>query len=104
MSEQDLRAGDGVLGNAARMVADAKVEIDQKCKNLESRIVGMKAQWQGQGGLAFQRLHEAWQEKQRRINNALNEFEQSLTDTERDNVATDSAAGDTYNADFSRLN
>ena len=35
------------------------------------------------------RCTPAWTEKQKVITNALNEFEASLTSTERDNVSTD---------------
>ena len=46
----------------------------------------MQGKWGGQGGTAFFNLHEAWNEKQQIIVNALDEFEASLQQTEKDNV------------------
>ncbi|MDF9717354.1 WXG100 family type VII secretion target [Nocardioides sp. ChNu-153] len=99
----NMQMGEGTLSNAAQMVADAKVEIDQKCRTLEGQIQGIGARWGGQGAAAFHRLHVAWQEKQRTINDALNDFERSLLDTERDTTSTDSSQADTFSSSFSRL-
>ena len=49
------------------------------------------------------RSHQAWTEKQRVITNALNEFEASLTSTEKDNVNTDETQSSNYNRVAGRL-
>ncbi len=55
------------------------------------------------GGSAFFALQQAWTEKQKVITNALNDFEASLTSTERDNVNTDEAQSANYNRTAGRL-
>ena len=54
-------------------------------------------------GSAFFALHQAWTQKQQVITNALNEFEASLTSTERDNMSTDEAQSASYNRFAGRL-
>ncbi|CAB4705150.1 MAG: WXG100 family type VII secretion target [Actinobacteria bacterium] len=81
--------GDKTLTRAAGMVAEAKGEFDGISKTLMNNVESLKAQWGGQGSTAFQALAMAWNEKQQKIVNALNEFEANLTTTEKDNLATD---------------
>ena len=57
----------------------------------------------GPGGTAFFALHQAWTEKQHVITNALNEFEASLTSTEKDNINTDQAQSSNYSRVAGRL-
>ncbi|MGY2700819.1 hypothetical protein [Nocardioides sp. HB32] len=54
-------------------------------------------------GARFFALHQAWTEKQTVITNALNEFEASLTSTERDNMSTDETQSSSYNRFAGRL-
>lgn len=81
--------GEQTLSKAAGMVAEAKADFDRMAQKLDGQIQGMRNQWVGQGGAAFFALHQAWTEKQRVIVTALDEFEASLTRTEKDNVSTD---------------
>ena len=83
--------GEKSLSRAATMVADAKVDFDKLAQQLEDQINALKGRWVGQGGAAFFTLHQAWTEKQTIIVSALNEFEQNLITTEKDNVSTDDA-------------
>ena len=99
----DLSQQEKALTKAADFTADAKQRFDAKQRQLASEIEGMRAQWQGQGGLAFQRLHQAWQEKQSRITKALNDFEASLRETERDNMSTDQSQADNMTTFAHRL-
>ncbi|WP_101525652.1 MULTISPECIES: WXG100 family type VII secretion target [Nocardioides] len=92
MSESSgLSARERSLIDAATAVNSARSEVTQLCKGLSDRIAGMGQQWGGQGATAFHQLHTAWQEKQNKIVSALDNFEQSLQQTDKDNKATDEA-------------
>ncbi|WP_205472655.1 WXG100 family type VII secretion target [Nocardioides sp. SYSU D00038] len=101
--ENTYGQGEGTLTRAAALVAEAKVDFDRLAGTLESNIANLHGKWGGSGSRAFQILQEAWQEKQRMIVGALNEFENSLQVTERTNVATDEQQGDYYTRTASRL-
>lgn len=103
MSSNEMGQGEGTLSKAAGMVAEAKADFDRLSNKLEGQIQGLQGRWVGAGGSAFFQLHQAWTEKQRVIVSALNEFEQSLTSTERDNVNTDDTQMSNYNRNASRL-
>ena len=95
----EMGQGEGTLSKAAGMVAEAKGDFDRISGKLEGQIAGLQGKWAGAGGTAFFSLHQAWTEKQRVITNALNEFQASLTSTEKDNVSTD----ETQSANYSRV-
>ena len=99
MSNADYGQGEKTLSKAAGMVQAAKADFDKLSKNLDGQIQGLQGKWVGSGGQAFFALHQAWTEKQRTIVNALNEFEQSLQSTEKDNTSTD----DSQSANMSKL-
>jgi len=79
----------GALTKAAGLVTDAKADFIGLSNKLSGEINQMQGKWAGQGGSAFFVLHQTWNEKQRTIVNALDEFAESLTLTERDNVSND---------------
>ena len=79
----------GVLTRAAGMVADARTDFLGYSNRLSGQISAVQGKWGGAGATAFFTLHQAWTEKQKVIVDALNEFESSLTATERDNVDVD---------------
>jgi uncharacterized protein YukE len=99
----EMGQGERTLSRAASLVADAKADFDSLSRALEGQILGAQGKWAGQGGSAFFALHEAWTQKQSVITSALNEFEASLTSTERDNMSTDETQSATYNRYSSRL-
>ena len=99
----EMGQGERTLTRAAGLVAEAKQDFDGLSKALDGQIAGIQGKWAGQGGTAFLSLHQAWTEKQRVITNALNEFEASLTSTERDNVNTDETQSSNYNRFAGRL-
>lgn len=99
MSNQDYGQGEKTLSKAAAMVQAAKGDFDKLSSKLDGQIQGLNGKWVGSGGSAFFALHAAWTEKQKIIVKALNDFEQSLTTTEKDNVSTD----DTQSANYSKV-
>ena len=89
MASGEMKAGANTLGQAAGMVSTAKSDFDKLASNLAGQIQSAQAKWQGQGGSAFQSLGAAWHERQNKIVSALNQFESSLQQTQKDNHTTD---------------
>ncbi|GEP33390.1 hypothetical protein NSZ01_11580 [Nocardioides szechwanensis] len=98
MSENsnEFGQGEGVLTRAAGMVADARSDFNTISRQLTDQISQVQGRWGGQGATAFFALQQAWTEKQQVIVDALNEFENSLGVTERDNINTDDAQGSNF--------
>lgn len=90
----EIRQQEGALRRAAERTTEARAGFDARARQLSGQVEGMRAQWQGEGGLAFQRVHLAWQEKQARVTRALDDLEQALRETDRDTTATDRAQAD----------
>jgi len=99
-SSPEYGQGDGTLTRAAGLVSDARADFNSISGRLTDQISSVQGRWGGQGASAFFVLHQTWTEKQRTIVSALDEFAQSLTVTERDNVNTDDEQG----SNFGRLN
>ncbi|CAN5597528.1 hypothetical protein BH11ACT8_BH11ACT8_34800 [soil metagenome] len=95
--------GEATLSKAAGMVTDARADFTTLSQQLSSQIDGMKAKWGGQGAAAFFVLHQTWSDKQRVVVNALDDFANSLTHTEKDNVSTDEAQGSSFSHLTNRL-
>ena len=99
----EMGQGEGTLTRAAGLVAAAKQDFDAMSRQLDGQIAGLHGRWAGAGGTAFFALHRAWTDKQAVITSALDEFEASLTSTERDNMSTDEAQSANYNRFAGRL-
>lgn len=91
--------GEGTLSRAAGLVTDARSDFNKIAQKLSGQIAGVQGKWGGQGAAAFFTLHTAWDEKQKVIVDALDEFSASLHSTEKDNVGTD----DAQNASYTKL-
>ncbi|WP_110240566.1 WXG100 family type VII secretion target [Nocardioides gilvus] len=98
-----LSAATGVLDQAATTVEEARVDVTRLSAELGAQIQGLGGRWSGEGARAFTQLHVAWQDKQRRIVAALDDFAASLTHTERDNRSTDLSRSDSAIALAHRL-
>lgn len=85
----EFAQGAGVLSRAAGMVADAHTDFNAYSSRLTGQISDIQGKWGGTGASAFFTLHQAWTEKQKVIVDALDDFQESLGATERDNSATD---------------
>lgn len=94
---------EGALKAIAARVLEAKAEFKQHSTTLDGQIQALKGKWEGDGGRAFQVLHAAWTEKHTVITTALDKFHASLTETEKDNVAVDQAAGGEMNNLLNKL-
>ncbi|MGA8256348.1 MAG: WXG100 family type VII secretion target [Nocardioides sp.] len=95
--------GEGTLTRAAGLVSDARADFNNISSRLTDQIAGVQSKWGGQGASAFFVLHQAWTEKQQTIVNALDEFANSLTSTERINTSTDDEQGSNFGRLTSKL-
>lgn len=95
--------GEGTLSKASGLVSDARTDFNKIAGKLDGQIAGIQGKWGGQGASAFFVLHTAWNEKQKVIVDALDEFAASLTTTEKDNVSTDDAQSASYGRLSGRL-
>lgn len=98
-----LHAEEGVLAAASGKVLEARVDVLQRSQRLEGEIASLAGAWSGEGARAFERLHQAWQEKQRRVVGALDDLATALDETGRDTTATDAAQADVSALLLSRL-
>lgn len=103
ISTPGLSAAAGVLDRAAETVEDARADVTRLSQQLSAQIQGMGGRWSGEGARAFTHLHVAWQDKQRRIVAALDQFSASLVETERDNRSTDALRSESASALVNRL-
>jgi uncharacterized protein YukE len=103
MTVNQMWAGEGSLGHAASMVADARVDLDRVAAALTARIAAHQGRWQGAGGQAFFVLQQAWTDKQTTIVAALAQFEDALVGTEAANAATDDEATSLQRVNLDRL-
>ncbi|CAN5289430.1 hypothetical protein BH09ACT12_BH09ACT12_05270 [soil metagenome] len=88
-SSGEYGQGQGTLTKAAGLVTEAKADFNSLSAKLSNQISSVESKWGGQGATAFFTLHRTWTEKQRIIVKALDDFADSLTLTERDNVSND---------------
>lgn len=95
--------GEGTLSRAASMVTEAKADFMSISNQMTGKLQGMSGQFVGQSGTAFTRLHTAWAERQRTIVGALDDFAESLTLTEKDNLQTDEAQSSSMTSLANRL-
>jgi WXG100 family type VII secretion target len=90
---------DASLDRGARLVADARAELEQQLSTLRGRLAGIGGQWQGGGSAAFQSLMVRWDDDARKITSALTTFENNLRASE----STYNTADDTQQATYARL-
>ena len=99
----EMGQGERTLTRAAGLVAEAKQDFDGLSKALDGQIAGIQGKWAGAGGTAFLVAPPGLDREAAVITNALNEFEASLTSTEKDNLNTDEAQSSNYNRFSGRL-
>lgn len=101
--DTNLSAASGALQEAAEHVRTARTLITNDSKRLADEILTLGGNWSGEGFRAFTSVHTAWQEKSERVVRALDDFAESLVDTDRDNTATDTARAEVSARLLSRL-
>jgi WXG100 family type VII secretion target len=68
----------------------AQSEFKKKSKELETQLGNMHRDWVGDGGSAFGKLMIEWQGRQEKITTLLQQFEDSLTQTQKTSTEQDS--------------
>ena len=99
----EISAADGALQRGAGIVNQSKAEIITELNSIQNQLSGIGAAWVGSGATAFQQTFQAWQEKSRRITNALDEFEQNLRDSQTTYSQTDDTSAQAQNKFMGRL-
>jgi WXG100 family type VII secretion target len=99
----DMELGEATLKQIANEVTSGRDAFQALAKQLSGKITEKTPQWQGAGGSAFFNLHNSWQEKHTRIVNALNEFEASLHQTDKDTKGTDQGQSSQLGTNLSAL-
>lgn len=99
----EVSAADGALQRGANIVNQSKASIVAELNSIQGKLSGIGAAWQGQGSSAFQQTFQAWQDKSRRITNALDQFEQNLIDSQSAYSATDDTSAQAQNKFMGRL-
>jgi WXG100 family type VII secretion target len=80
---------DGVIRIGER-INFAQSEFKKKSKELETQLGNMNRDWMGEGGSAFGKLMIEWQGRQDKIATLLQQFEDSLTQTQKTSTEQDS--------------
>lgn len=80
---------DGVIRIGER-INFAQSEFKKKSKELETQLGNMSRDWMGEGGAAFGKLMIEWQGRQEKITTLLQQFEDSLTQTQKTSTEQDS--------------
>lgn len=98
-----LHQAEGALSHAAQRVAETHDDLLRLGSQLTGQIEGLRSAWVGVGADAFHRLHQAWQDKQRRIVGALTGLEAALQETQTAVVAADQNQSDLMTRTAARL-
>ncbi|MDT0156138.1 WXG100 family type VII secretion target [Microbacterium sp. ARD32] len=99
----EVSAADGALQRGAKIVNQSKVDIVGELNAIQNKLSGIGSSWTGSGAAAFQQTFQAWQDKSRRITNALDQFEQNLIDSQSAYTQTDDTSKASHNKFMGRL-
>lgn len=103
MSSGVVNQGGGVLEQAAKEISSAQSDLASIASNLSGQIEPVAASWKGAGGTAFFSFHQAWQEKERKIVDILNNFASAIGATHTTTTAVDTDESSTYKNIAGRL-
>ena len=80
---------DGIVRIGER-INFAQSDFKKKSGELMTQLGNMNRDWQGEGGAAFGKLMVEWQDRQEKITQLLQGFEDSLTTTQKTSTEQDS--------------
>ncbi|KFI63906.1 WXG100 family type VII secretion target [Bifidobacterium cuniculi] len=86
---EHIRAGEGALEKGAVAVEDARVGVDHRIKDIESKMAELGSFWSGDAATAYSTLMMRWQEKANALNNILNDLRDNLRGTASDQAANE---------------
>ena len=99
----EVSAADGALQRGAQIVNQSKTDIVGELNSIQNKLAGIGSSWTGAGAAAFQQTFQAWQDKSRRITNALDGFEQNLRDSQSAYSQTDDSSARAHSKFQGRL-
>ena len=101
---ENLQQAEGALKKGVSFIETARPEVKQLCNNLGVQMsTTTDSHLKGQGGKALNNLMMAWQDKQEKILQALDELKTNIQDTDRQSLARDLESGQGFTSDLSRL-
>lgn len=105
MSDQSgvVNQGAGVLVQAAKAISAAESDLNAEAAKLRGQVEAKQARWKGAGGTAFFQFHDAWQQKEKKIIQILNDFSNSINATHSQSVQTDTDESSNYKKTMDRL-
>ncbi|WP_026460188.1 WXG100 family type VII secretion target [Schaalia suimastitidis] len=98
-----ILAEDGAIIRGADVVAASREELAKHIAEVEAVVSRIGSGWTGEAALAFHRLMETWNASTRKVNGALEGFEQNLRGTQADFDATDQQQQEALNRLAARL-
>lgn len=98
-----VSAADGALQRGAKIVHESKTAIVTELNAIQNKLSGINTAWVGRGSSAFQASFSQWQDKSRRITNALDTFEQNLIDSQSAYDASDDTSAQSHTKFQGRL-
>lgn len=85
----DIRAEEGALEKGAEAVRDARDNIDRRIKDVRGQLQVLGGFWSGSAATSFAGLMARWDEKSTKLNDVLIELEANLSQTRRDQIASE---------------
>lgn len=84
-----ISAEEGALRAGAQAVGSAKAGIDGQVKKVRGEIEQVRGFWTGAAANSYTQLMNRWDEETRKLNEILVTLEAALSDTEKDQAATE---------------
>ena len=80
---EKIRAEEGAIEKGAAAVENARLGIDNRIKDIESKMAELGSFWSGDAANSFNTLMMSWQEKASALNRILNDLRDNLRGTGR---------------------
>ena len=84
---EKIRAEEGAIEKGAAAVENARLGIDNRIKDIESKMAELGSFWSGDAANSFNTLMMSWQEKASALNRILNDLRDNLRGTAKDQAA-----------------
>ncbi len=91
-----LQQDSGALGYAARLVTEARADLDRTAGALGANLAETRRRWRGAGASAFFSFYGEWEARRQQLMTGLDDFTAALGATEREVSAVDLAQQGTY--------
>ena len=86
---EKIRAEEGAIEKGAAAVENARLGIDNRIKDIESKMAELGSFWSGDAANSFNTLMMSWQEKASALNRILNDLRDKLRGTAKDQAANE---------------